>query len=73
MMAGGIVAIEAPVDHVRNPGEGVPVGDAKGGECPLDALGGYAVVHIPVLPDIVHIVVGKETVMAHALKGEEGR
>ena len=73
MMAGGIFAVELPVDHVRDPGEGVPVGGVEGAdvEGPTDALRIYALMDRGVIDDIDVVVVSEEVVRAHAAIGED--
>src|SRR5271157_4672274 len=72
MMAGGIFAVELPVDHVRDPAERMPVGSVIGGEGPADALRGQALMDLGVIDDIDVIVVGEEVVVAHASVREDG-
>jgi len=72
MMAGGMIAIKPPVDHVGNPRQGVPVPLLEGCKRPLDALRVHPLLHMPILQDIFVIVQRKEIVAAHSPESKDG-
>src|ERR1035438_1788916 len=72
MMADGAIAVDAPVDRVRNPCEGVPVSLMKGCECPRDALHGQPVLHLMILLYVIVIIEVQEIVASRSAIGKDG-
>ncbi len=66
-----IISIEPPVHHVRDPRQRVPITGIEGGECPLDALRVYPLLHMQVLHNIIAIVELDKIVIPHSLVSKE--
>ena len=57
MMRAGIQAEQFAVRHVRKPGERMPVARVAGGERPLDARPGQAVLDDGIFGDVIVVVI----------------
>ena len=62
MMAAGLQAIKLAVQHVREPGQRMPVAGVVRGERPGDSLAGQAPADVPVLVDVIVVVEVDEVV-----------
>jgi hypothetical protein len=63
---------ELHIHHVGNPGQGMPVCGMSGGECPLDALYGEAVLNVPVFCNVPGIIETDEIAVRDLPEGYEG-
>lgn len=68
MVAGGIIAIDLPVDHMRNPCQRMPIACIEGRKRPCDALHVQPLLHMPVLQHIGVIVQGDEIIQPYTTK-----
>src|SRR5215472_10778633 len=73
MVPAGIDTEELHVEHVREPGEGKPIGVAERGECPHDAVGSEAGPYLRVFGDVDWIVERNEVVSANLDEGGEDK
>ncbi|MGA2243145.1 MAG: hypothetical protein ABSH11_14060 [Verrucomicrobiota bacterium] len=68
MVAGWFNPKQLAVQHMRKPGERMPVAGVRGGECPLNAPQSYSSLNIWISHDITipaTVIKGHETQMAH--------
>ena len=63
---------ELHIDHVGDPGQGMPVSGMAGGDCPEDPLHGKAVPNVPVLGDVLRIIKRNEIAARDLPEGREG-
>jgi len=62
--AGGEIE-QLAIQHVRHPGDRMPVGRVPGGESPSDAVPGKPVLHHRIICDVIVVIVQRESVMRH--------
>ena len=73
MMAGGLQAIELAVEHVREPGQRVPVSGLEGSDCRDNPVFGQAPPNMLVFVDVVIVVEADEVVAAGLAKDGDHR
>ena len=71
MVSAGPGAEELAVQHVRKPGEGVPIGRMAAGQRPGDPLGRQAVSDMEVLIHVFVVVAGDEHVLERLAEDEK--
>lgn len=72
MMAGRIETIKLAVDHVRNPGERMPVAGMDMDEGPADAARRKAATDLRILEDVIAVIKVDEFVAQRLAKNEPG-
>ena len=61
MMAAGIECEQLAIEHVREPGQRMPISGMRGRECPAEARQGQALAHHQVIGDVFGVVIIDET------------
>ena len=70
MMAEGVVAVDLIVDHVGDPGHGVPIGYVKRGQRPFYAVIGKALLYVSIVRYVVSVVIAYKVVAGYLEVGD---
>ena len=73
VVATGLQSVEIAVQHVREPGQRVPVERLVRGDCPGDCLTGQAVLDVCVVEDVVIVVEVDDVVADRLAKDDDHR
>jgi hypothetical protein len=72
MMPSRLQSEELHIDHMGDPGQGMPVAGMARGERPQDPLHGKAVLNVPVFGDVIRIIEINEIALRDLPEGHEG-
>jgi len=72
MMSFGVETEKLAVDHMRQPGQGVPVGCSGSSEGPDDAIQGQTGLHVMVVRNVYVVIEANKIVLSHLPKNRKG-